>query len=121
MNKTARNAEYIKQYNRKKILSLLSRESLSRAELARRTGLTRSAISIITDELLGYQILMEHEAVAQKRAQSGSPVLKPGSFLFGRNLSEPPKLPDRSGGYLRKMPGNPDRAHISRRTGAGGS
>ena len=120
MNKTARNAEYIKQYNRKKILSLLSRESLSRAELARRTGLTRSAISIITDELLGYQILMEHEAVAQKRGRSPAP-LKPGSFLFGRNLSEPPTLPDRSGGYLRKMPGNPDRAHISRRTGAGGS
>ena len=81
MNKTARNAEYIKQYNRKKILSLLSRESLSRAELARRTGLTRSAISIITDELLGYQILMEHEAVAQKRGRSPAPLsLNPDRF-----------------------------------------
>ena len=81
MNKTARNAEYIKQYNRKKILSLLSRESLSRAELARRTGLTRSAISIITDELLGYQILMEHEAVAQKRGRSPAPLsLNPVSY-----------------------------------------
>ena len=81
MNKTTRNAEYIKQYNRKKILSLLSIECLSRAELARRTGLTRSAISIIVDELLGYQILIEHEAVAQKRGRSPAPLsLNPDRF-----------------------------------------
>lgn len=81
MNKKAINAEYIKQYNRRKILNLLSKEPLSRAELARRTGLTRAAISIIVDELLSYHILIEHSVVAQKRGRSPAPLtLNPDNF-----------------------------------------
>ncbi len=74
MSKKPHNAEYVKQYNRKKILNLLSREPLSRAELARRTGLTRSAISVIVDELLSSSILIEHPTISQKRGRSPSPL-----------------------------------------------
>ncbi len=49
---TPRNAEYTKQYNQKLFLRLLHREPMSRADLARKIGLTRASASIIADELL---------------------------------------------------------------------
>ena len=52
MKSHIRNADYTKEYNRKQILRFLVSTPLSRADLARKTGLTRAAISIITDELL---------------------------------------------------------------------
>ena len=48
----ADNAAVMKRRNRTLLLKLLSREPLSRAELARRTGLTKAAVSLIIDELL---------------------------------------------------------------------
>ena len=41
-----RNASYNKAFNRREILKNLRREPLSRAELSRKTGLTRAAISV---------------------------------------------------------------------------
>ncbi len=57
--KRARNADYTKEYNRKEILRLLRRSPMSRAELARSTGLTRAATSVIADELLKEGIVTE--------------------------------------------------------------
>lgn len=49
---TPRNAEYTKIYNQKLFLRLLHREPLSRADMARKIGLTRASASLIADELL---------------------------------------------------------------------
>ena len=48
----AKNAVYTKEYNRLLILRHLRQQPASRAELARLTGLTRAAISLITEELI---------------------------------------------------------------------
>lgn len=48
----AKNAVFTKEYNRLLILRNLRQQPASRAELARLTGLTRAAISIITEELI---------------------------------------------------------------------
>lgn len=59
MVKHPRNAEYTKEYNQKAVLRLLRREALSRAELARRLGLSRAAASVIADELLQVGMVIE--------------------------------------------------------------
>lgn len=53
------NAAEMKSFNRRLILDHLRQESISRAELARRTGLTRAAIGVIADQLLQDGILRE--------------------------------------------------------------
>lgn len=47
-----KNSAYTKQYNRRQVLALLQQQPLSRAELSRQMGLTRAAISIITEEMI---------------------------------------------------------------------
>lgn len=59
MTQKPRNADYTKEYNRKAVLSMLRRSSMSRAELARATGLSRAATSLIAEELLKDGIVME--------------------------------------------------------------
>lgn len=54
-----KNSTYTKQYNRRRILGLLQREPMSRAELARQMGLTRAAISLITEELIADGLIRE--------------------------------------------------------------
>lgn len=53
------NAAEMKSFNRRRVLELLRTHSMSRAELSRMTGLTRSAISLIADSLLRENILQE--------------------------------------------------------------
>jgi predicted NBD/HSP70 family sugar kinase len=55
----AKNAGYTKEYNRLQILRYLRQQPASRAELARRTGLTRAAISLITEELMASGFIKE--------------------------------------------------------------
>lgn len=59
MNRKAANSLYLKRLNRLKILQHLRREPCSRADLARKTGLSRAAITILTEELLGQRFLLE--------------------------------------------------------------
>ena len=59
MTQKPRTADYTKEYNRKAVLSMLRRSSMSRAELARATGLSRAATSLIAEELLKDGIVME--------------------------------------------------------------
>lgn len=89
MKNSARNSAYTKSYNRKLITGIIHREPVSRAELARKTGLTRAAVSIIVDELISDGIVIE-KGVAE--AELGrKPVLldiNPDScYALGLNIS----------------------------------
>ncbi len=69
-----RNAEYTKKYNRNLLLRLLRKEPLSRAELARRMGLTRAAASLITAELIEEGVIVEMEPVSGMRGRTPTPL-----------------------------------------------
>lgn len=65
------NAIGMKEYNQRKILNKLRVNSLSRAELARQTGLTRAAIGVLADHLIEKEIIVEgKEIVGQKGRKS---------------------------------------------------
>ena len=70
MAKSARNAEYIKEYNRKLFLRLLRTEAMSRSEVARHMGVTRAATAKIAEELLqeGYVAITEGARVGRASA-----------------------------------------------------
>lgn len=55
----ATNALLMRQKNEKMILSIINEEPVSRVEIARRTGLTKAAVTIITDELKSREIIYE--------------------------------------------------------------
>ena len=74
MVKNTRNAEYTKEYNRKMFLRLLRMAPISRAEIARRMGLTRAATSLIADELMGEGLIEETTANATKRGRTPVPL-----------------------------------------------
>jgi predicted NBD/HSP70 family sugar kinase len=59
MKNNVTNSAGMKYRNRQTILSIISRDPISRAELARKTGLTRAAISIIVDDLIDNGIILE--------------------------------------------------------------
>lgn len=60
MNKSIVNQQSIKQFNTNKILKLLtSTEMISRAELAKQTGLNKATVSKITDELLNGNLIKD--------------------------------------------------------------
>lgn len=58
MNKV-KNAADLKYSNKKQILNIIRKSPLSRADIARKTGLTRAAVSIIIDEMIQEQLLIE--------------------------------------------------------------
>lgn len=74
MGKAARNAGYTKEYNRKTFIRLLRREPLSRAEIARRMGLTRAATSLIAEELLSEGVVMETAATTHQLGRTPVPL-----------------------------------------------
>lgn len=75
MTQKARNADYTKEYNRKSVMRILRRTPMSRAELARATGLTRAATSLIVEELLNAGILAELEPQSVGRGRSATPLI----------------------------------------------
>ena len=62
MPKTARNAEYTKEYNRKTVLKLLRIAPMSRSAIAREMGLTRATLSLIAEKLITDGIIREDSA-----------------------------------------------------------
>lgn len=66
--KTALNAAKMKDRNFRLVLEQLRISPFSRSQLARRTGLTRAAISLIVDSLLQSQILVEGKIISSKSA-----------------------------------------------------
>lgn len=75
MVKNARNAEYTKEYNRKMFLRLLRMSPMSRAEVARRMGLTRAATSLIAEELLSEGLIEETTAAVTRRGRTPVPLV----------------------------------------------
>ncbi len=59
MKKSATNSAGMKRYNRRLILNIIRKSPVSRAELARMTGLTRAAVTLIVDALLQEGVLIE--------------------------------------------------------------
>jgi predicted NBD/HSP70 family sugar kinase len=84
-----KNAQEMKAGNRLNVLRMLRRESLSRSELATRTGLTRAAMSLIVGELLADGVVLE--AARRKSAAGRRPVpveLNPGyAYSLGLTIS----------------------------------
>ena len=81
MPQKARNADYTKEYNQKAVLRHLRRQAMSRAELARATGLTRAGTSLIVEELLKRDIVAELAPQSVGRGRSATPMaLRSDSF-----------------------------------------
>lgn len=57
----ARNSEYTKKYNRNQFIRILRHEALSRSQLARKLGLTRSAASLIAEDLINDEYILKEE------------------------------------------------------------
>ena len=81
MTQKPRNADYTREYNRKAVLRILRRQAMSRAELARATGLTRAAASLIVEELLNAGVVTELAPQSAGRGRSATPLaLWPDSY-----------------------------------------
>lgn len=78
----ARNAAAMKAGNRLSIISLLMQEPLTRAEIARRTGLTRAAVTIIVDCLINESVLSEKIVSGKKGATTRLLTVEEQRFLF---------------------------------------
>lgn len=89
MTKNVLNAAAMKWQNKQKTLNLLHASPCSRAELARKTGLTRAAISIIADELLALEYVVEGEPILGKVGRKSFVLkLNPDRFhIIGVNIS----------------------------------
>lgn len=74
MPNVARNAEYTKEYNRKLILRLLRTQPMSRAEIARQTGLTRASTSLIAADLLAEGMVRELTPMEGLRGRMPTPL-----------------------------------------------
>lgn len=74
MTQKPRNADYTREYNRKAVLRILRRQAMSRAELARATGLTRAAASLIVEELLNAGVVTELAPQSAGRGRSATPL-----------------------------------------------
>ena len=63
MKKSATNSTNMKYENRKLILNLIRKKPISRADIARQTGLTRAAVSLIINDLIEKDIIIERGIV----------------------------------------------------------
>lgn len=70
-----KNSAYTKQYNRRRVLSLLRQTPMSRAELARQMGLTRAALSLITEELISEGLVRESKSICRTPGPGRFPTL----------------------------------------------
>lgn len=102
-----KNAAYTRLYNRRRVLGLLQRQPTSRAELARTMGLTRAAISLIADELIGEGVIressMQPESVGPGRTPTILKLCKNAFFALGVSLRRSGckvGLEDMAGGLL---------------------
>ena len=89
MKDSVRNKAHMKFYNRQNILDIINKKPLSRAELARKTGLTRAAVTIIVDGLVKEGIVME--TTAAEADYGRKPILldirRENYYAIGLNIS----------------------------------
>jgi len=88
MSRKALNASEMKNENQKKILDILRINPVSRAELARRTGLTRAGISVIIEELISRGMVVEWESVPEKAEEISAGPKKAGRKSVELKLNE---------------------------------
>ncbi len=74
MAQKPRNADYTKEYNRKAAMHILRHNAMSRAELARATGLTRAATSLIVEDLVKDGVVTELTPQSVGRGRSATPL-----------------------------------------------
>lgn len=89
MKNNTLNASEMKSLNQKKILNILHSNPCSRADLARLTGLSRAAITIITDKLAEMQYVIEGEPILGKVGRKSFVLkLNPDIYhIIGINIS----------------------------------
>ena len=90
-NKLSTDARLLKQINYVRILGLLRRQAgLSRADIARQTGLTRSTVTVITAELIADELIREGATMASQPGGGRPGVeleLNPeGAFFIGAEI-----------------------------------
>ncbi|MEM1484396.1 ROK family transcriptional regulator [Oscillospiraceae bacterium PP1C4] len=87
--RTTLNAAEMKNSNRRRVLEIIRQQPISRAELARETGLTRATISVIVDALIQECILIEGDTVCGKIGRKSTNLqLNPHAFYAaGINLA----------------------------------
>ena len=87
--KQGTNAAVMRLRNEKTILSLINAEPVSRAEIAKRTGLTRAAVTIIIEELIEKGYILEQPTM--QATVGRQPVLLSfngaGTFAMGINIT----------------------------------
>lgn len=84
MKNNPRNSAYTKNFNRNLLIRIIHKEPLSRAELSRKTGLTRAAITKIVDELVSEGIIIETGSAPSESGRK--PILldiNPDSYYSG--------------------------------------
>src|SRR5688572_32796462 len=64
----------LRRLNRQRVIDALrSHGTISRAEIARRTGLSRSTVSSLVADLQASGLVVEHEEAGGRRSHSGRP------------------------------------------------
>ena len=88
---TPRNADYIKDYNRRTFLHILRAAPTTRSSIVKATGLSRTAVSLIADELLDEGFIEEMDGApenARKKKNSSYLRMREGhSFAVGAYLN----------------------------------
>lgn len=89
MRKSTLNAAEMRRFNRSLVLEHIRTGECSRIELAKKTGLTRAAISLIVDELLEEGILLQGSAISSSVGRRAvSLLLNPNAFyVVGLDIS----------------------------------
>lgn len=89
MSNIVRNADYTREYNRKNVLRQLRKSPMSRAALARSTGLSRANITLIVEEMLEHGYLRELPPQPGGRGRNATPLaLRPGAmYALGVQIS----------------------------------
>lgn len=82
MRNAARNASAMKTGNMLELISIIRRGPVSRADLARETGLTRAAVTIIVDRLQGEGVVAERGAGSGRGRKPILLEIREGSLCF---------------------------------------
>jgi len=75
MTKNANNKDAMRQENRRNVLSIVSRQQVSRADIAKETLLSQSTITSIVDELLAEKILLETGKDVSQSSMGRKPIM----------------------------------------------
>lgn len=75
MNQTPQNVNTLKKSNRAAILECVRRQLISRVDISRKTGLTKSAVTMLTNEMIAEGILYERSLSLRGKSMGRTSVL----------------------------------------------